>query len=144
MKPRGAKAKRDKNSILADVKNLLVILHPAIQRMPKIERMEGAPQEMKAACYNIIRHFTIANENPEVRLEHIRAMFGEYGVILATFDLCIQYGLLTESTQLRIATQLERIEEGIRKWRSATRSPKSQERQEVAEDPSGESVVSNN
>ena len=144
MKTRGAKAKRDKNSILADVKNLLVILHPATQRMPKIERMEGAPQEMKAACYNIIRHFTIANENPEVRLEHIRAMFGEYGVILATFDLCIQYGLLTESTQLRIATQLERIEEGIRKWRSATRSPKSQERQEVAEDPSEESVVSNN
>lgn len=144
MKTRGAKAKRDKDSILADVKNLLVILHPAIQRMPKIERMEGAPQEMKAACYNIIRHFTIANENPEVRLEHIRAMFGEYGVILATFDLCIQFGLLTESTQLRIATQLERIEEGIRKWRSATRSPKSQERQEVAEDPSEESVVSNN
>ena len=43
-KPRGNKAKNDKDSILADAKNLLYILHSAIQRMPKIERIEGAHQ----------------------------------------------------------------------------------------------------
>ena len=144
MKTRGAKAKRDKDSILADVKNLLLVLHPAIQQMPKIERIDGAPQDMKAACYNIIRHFTIAKENPEARIDHIRAMFGEFGVLLAAFDICIQFGLLTGSAQLKIAMQLERIEEGVRKWRNATRSPKSQERQEVAEDTFEESAVSNN
>ncbi|MBR2016487.1 MAG: hypothetical protein IKA00_04190 [Prevotella sp.] len=46
-KPRGNKAKNDKDSILADAKNLLYVLHPAIQRMPKIERIEGAPVEIK-------------------------------------------------------------------------------------------------
>ena len=56
-KPRGNKAKNDKDSILADAKNLLYILHPAIQRMPKIDRIEGAPVEMKRAVQNIIRHF---------------------------------------------------------------------------------------
>lgn len=95
--------------------------------MPKIERIEGAPQEMKAAAYNIIRHFDIAKECPEVRMEHIRAMFGEYGIILAAFDLCIQYGLFTDGDKLQISMLLEQIEEGIKKWRSATRSPNREE-----------------
>ena len=36
-RPRSNKSKNDKDSILADAKNLLFILYPAIQRMPKIE-----------------------------------------------------------------------------------------------------------
>ena len=63
-KPRGNKAKRDKDSILAEAKNLLFILYPAIQRMPKIERIEGAPVEMKRAAIGIIQSFTIAKECP--------------------------------------------------------------------------------
>ena len=129
--PRGNKAKNDKDSILADAKNLLYILHPAIQRMPKIERIEGAPVEMKRAVQNIIRHFSIAKECQEVRQEHIREMFGEFGILLANFELCIAQGLLTDSDKLRIAVQLERIEEGVRKWRNASRSLKRQEQQEV-------------
>ena len=76
---RGNKAKKDKGSILADVKNLLYVLHPAIQHMPKIERIEGAPQEMKRAAFDIIRHFQTAKECPEVRLEHIHEMIGGSG-----------------------------------------------------------------
>lgn len=131
MQARCNKAKNDKTSILADVKNLLVVLHPAIQRMPKIERIEGAPQEMKRACYGIIHHFTAAKECPEERLTEIKHMFGCFGELLAAFDLCISFGLLTDSDKLRIAIQLERIEEGVRKWRNATRSPCRQDRQEV-------------
>ena len=120
------KSKKDKGSILADVKNLLKVLHPALQNMPKIERIEGSPREMKLACYNMIRCFTIAYECPEVRLENIHK---------------IQYGLFTDSEKLNIAIQLERIEEGIKKWRNATRSPKSQEQQEVTDN--AELAVSN-
>ena len=132
-KPRGNKARNDKDSILADTKNLLYILYPAIQRMPKIERIEGAPVEMKKAALNIIRHFHIAKECQEVRMEHIREIFGDYGVLLSNFELCIAQGLLTDSDKLRIAIQLDRIEEGVRKWRNAARSLKRQEQQEVGQ-----------
>ena len=130
-KPRGHKAHNDKDSILADAKNLLYILYPAIQRMPKIERIEGAPVEMKKAAQNIIRHFSIAKECQEVRQERIREMFGEFGILLANFELCIVQGLLTDKDKLGIAMQLERIEEGVRKWRNAARSLKRQEQQTV-------------
>lgn len=130
--PRGNKARNDKSSILADAKNLLIVLLPAIQRMPKIERIEGAPQEMKRAAFDIIRHFQTAKECPEVRLEHIHEMIGAFGIILAAFDICIAQGLFTDRQKLAIAMQLERIEEGVRKWRNASRSQlKSQDRQQV-------------
>ena len=140
---RSNKAKKDKGSILADVKNLLYILHPAIQRMPKIERIEGAPAEMKRACYDLVRHFTVAMECSEVRIAYIRKMFADFGGILASFELAIQFGLFTDSDKLRIAMQLERIEKGIRKWRNASRSLRSQERQKVVDIGSEESAVSN-
>ena len=143
MQNRGNKAKKDKGSILADVKNLLYVLHPALQHMPKIDRIEGAPQQMKVACYDLVRHFSTAMECPEVRLGQIHRMFADFGVILAAFEICLQSGFFTDSERLRIAMQLERIEEGIRKWRNATRSPKSQERQEVAGNVSEELAVGN-
>ena len=119
---RGVKNHRD--SILADTKNLLYMLNPAIQRMPKLERIEGAPVEMKRAAHAIIRHFTVAKVCEEVRSEHIRAMIGEFGVLIANFELMLIRGLLTEKAQLVMATQIERIEEGIMKWRNAVRSAK--------------------
>ncbi len=130
-KPRGNKAHNDKSSILADVKNLLKILYPAIQGMPKIHRIEGAPVEMKNAAHQIIRNFCIARECQDVRTECIREMIGWYGVLLADFELMVTLGLLNEKNQLAIAMQLERIEEGVRRWRSATRSPKRQDQQQV-------------
>lgn len=131
--PRGNKAHNDKDSILADAKNLLYILHPVIQRMPKIDRIEGAPVEMKRAVQGIIRHFSIAKECQELRVEHIREIFGEFGILLANFELCVKQGLIADKDKLRIATQLERIEEGVRKWRNATRSLKRQEQQMVGQ-----------
>jgi hypothetical protein len=130
-KPRGHKAHNDKDSILADTKNLLYILYPIIQRMPKIERVEGAPVEMKRAAQGIVRHFSIAKECQEVRQEHIREIFGEFGILLANFELCVTHGFIADKDKLRIATQLERIEEGVRKWRNAARSLKRQEQQMV-------------
>ena len=131
-KPRGNKAKRDKDSILADTKNLLYILYGCIQRMPKIERIEGAPMEMKRAANGIIESFSIAKECHEVRLQEIHKMFGCYGRLLANFDLCIVQGLMTDSDKVRVATILERIDEGIKKWRNASRTLNRQEQQQVS------------
>jgi hypothetical protein len=131
-KPRGNKAKRDKDSILADAKNLLYVLYGCIQRMPKIERIEGAPMEMKRAVSGIVESFTVAKECPEVRLQEIHKMFGCYGRLLASFDLCIVQGLITDSDKVRIATILERIDEGIKKWRNASRTLNRQEQQQVS------------
>ena len=89
-KTRGNRARRDKDSILADTKNLLAVLYPAIQNMAKIERIEGSPVEIKRACREIIRHFSIAKECPEVRDEHIRQMIGEYGIL----QIVWQYGII--------------------------------------------------
>ena len=143
MKTRSNKAKRDKGAILADTKNLLGILHVALQHMPKIERIEGAPCEFKRACYDLIRHYNTAFGCPEVRLENIHRMFGDFGVMLASFDLCINCGFFTDTERLHIAEQLDKIEEGIEKWRNATRSPKSQEQQTVTEKKPAEVAVSN-
>lgn len=141
---RSNKAKRDKGAILADTKNLLGILHVALQHLPKIERIEGAPCEFKRACYDLIRHYNIAFDCPEVRLEYIHRMLGDLGVMLATFDICIRSGFFTDTERLHIAEQLDKIEEGAGKWRNATRSPKSQAQQTVTEEnKSAEVAVSN-
>ena len=69
-----AKARKDKDSILADTKNLLKILLPAIQRMPKIERHDGVAQEMKVAALSLVSHFTTAFNCPEVREQYIHLL----------------------------------------------------------------------
>lgn len=130
-KPRSNKARKDKDSILADTKNLLYVLYSCIQRMPKIERIEGAPMEMKRAATGIVSSFSIAKECPEVRLQEIHKMIGYYGSLLASFDLCIAYGLLTDKDKIQIAVLLERIEEGIKKWRNASRTLNRQEYHQV-------------
>lgn len=137
---RGNRAKRDKSSILADVKNLLVVLYPAIYDMPKIERMEGAPAQMKHSCMEMIKYFSIAKECPEVRTAYIQHMIGEFGILTATFEIAIETGLFTTNKKLAVANLLERIKEGIVKWRNATRS-KRQDQAEIIS-PSGETELS--
>ena len=88
--------------------------------------------EMKRAANGIIESFSIAKECPEVRLQEIHKMFGCYGRLLANFDLCIVQGLMTDSDKVRVATILERIDEGIKKWRNASRTLNRQEQQQVS------------
>ena len=127
------KASKDKDSILADVKELLKILIPAIQTMPKIERHDGAAQDMKRAAFDMIHHFTIAYNCPDVRELNIQQMFGDYGRLIACFEILLTQkantqpmgggvGLFTNRTKLDIARKLERIEAGIVKWHNALRS----------------------
>lgn len=116
MRGRGNKANRDKMSILADAKNLLEKFLPMIQRMPKIERMDGAPVMMKSAICGIIECYTVAYHCQEARKEYIQRMFGHYGLLIAAFDILIRQGLLVDSQKLAICESLDRIGEGVKKW----------------------------
>ena len=65
---RGNKAHRDAYiSILAEVKEMMRHLHPALQKMNKTERIDGAGAEMRRAAYAIIREYYIAYHCPETR-----------------------------------------------------------------------------
>lgn len=129
------KAANSKESILADVKELLKILDTAIKRMPKMYRQHGAAIRMEQAGYDIIHHFTVAYNCKEVRLYEIQQMFGAYGRMIAAFEILMyvkldtqkssdpqnvgQIGLFSDSCKLALARRMERIEEGISKWHNA-------------------------
>ena len=113
------KAKKDKDSILVDVKMLLKLYHPIFQRMPKIERIDGCAKELKNALYDMIRHFCIAYNCQEAKAENIRLMIGDFGMVMATFDLVRDFGIATNKELYLIAERLTRIEDGIRRWRSS-------------------------
>lgn len=113
------KTKRDKDSILVDVKKLLEIYHPVYQRMPKIERIDGCAKEFKNACYDMIRHFCIAYNCNDAKAENIRLMIGDFGVMMASFDLVRNFGIVTNRDLYLMAERLTRIEDGVSRWRNS-------------------------
>lgn len=116
------KAKRDKLSILASAKGFLSVLLPAMQKVPKIERMDGAVHEMKLSAFDIISHFTTAYNCPEARLENIQLMFGDYGRMLSCFEIANLQNVLTDNVKFELSIQLSKIEEGIVKWHNAVQT----------------------
>ena len=116
------KAHRDKDSILVDLKKLLQIYHPIYQRMPKIERIDGCAKEFKNACYDMIRHFNIAYNCNEVKAENIRLMIGDFGVMMACFDLVRSFGIASSQDLYLMAERLTRIEDGIGRWRNSLKA----------------------
>lgn len=85
-----------------------------------IQRREGAWSEMRKAALSLIRLFCKARSNAELRQMYIDDMIGEMGVIDAMFDECIQLGALTDKMKLQIARHMDRMDEGIKRWRNAT------------------------
>jgi len=69
-----------------------------------------------------------------VRIEHIQQMVGWYGHLQAAFEVACLLGVLKDGFKLQIAMRMERIEEGIMKWKNA----QSAQRQELDNAPSGE------
>lgn len=120
IKSRGNGAQNDKDSILVEAKNLLKTLHFLAPDITTLQRREGAYHEMKQAALNLIRLFCKARSNPELRQMYIDDMIGEMGVIDAMFDECIQLGALTDKMKLKIARHMDRMDEGIKRWRNAT------------------------
>jgi len=119
---RGNKANRDAFvSIPAEVKEMLRYVIPAVQQMPKIDRIDGAGAEMRKASFSIIREFYMAYyaRTPEKKAEHVLEMFGWYGHFIAAFEVAIRQGILKDGFKLPIAMRLERIEEGVKKWSSS-------------------------
>lgn len=60
-------------------------------------------------------------------------MIGDYGLLQASFDLCIVQGLMTDKDKVRIAMIMEQMDEGIKKWRNASRTLNRQEQQQVSQ-----------
>lgn len=136
------KAKNDKGSILIDVENLLDAFEPAFMRMPKIRRIHGAAVRMEDAAYDIIHYFTIAfemsNDEWEEKRRIVSQMLGAYGRMQSCFKRLMKVDLDTmkrsqaeskgeqclfsDSTKLTVALNMERIEEGIKKWRKSIKS----------------------
>lgn len=105
-----------KMQILVDAKKLLSYLLPALQRMPKIERIEGAGQEMKKASFAIISDFTVAYFCQEYRTHYLRKLFGDYALLQVSFEIALSQGIIEEKFKLPIAECMEKIDNGIRKW----------------------------
>lgn len=120
IKSRGNGAQNDKDSILVEAKNLLKTLHYLAPNVSTIQRREGAWSEMRKAALNLIRLFCKARSNTELRQMYIDDMIGEMGVIDAMFDECIQLGALADKMKLQIARHMDRMDEGIKRWRNAT------------------------
>lgn len=136
---RGNKAHRDAYvSIPAEAKEMLRHIIPAVQHMPKADRMDGAGAEMKRAAFAIIREFHMAYYavDPEAKARHISCLVGWYGHLQAAVEIACLQGVLKDTYKLPIAMRMERIEEGIMKWNNA----QSAQRQEPASAPSGTPV----
>lgn len=113
----GNRSSVSKESILADVKELIYHLVPVVQRMPKIDRIEGPGYELKRASYDIVELFYIAYHCEEERSLYIKKMIGAYGRLLVAFEMALRQGLVLESKKLVIAERIEKIEAGISRWR---------------------------
>ena len=129
MKTRGGKAHRNAFiDILAEVKQMLRHMHPCIQQMPKIERMDGAGAEMRRAAYAIIRCYYIAYRCQESRLRAIEELVGWYGHLETAFEQALLQGIVKEQFKLPIAERMERIEKGVLMWLQSQQSAQRQER----------------
>jgi len=138
----GNKAKNDKGSILVDIEALLDVFEPAFMRMPKIRRIHGAAVRMENAAYDIIHYFSIAyemsNSEADEKRYYVTRMLGAYGVMQSCFKRLMKVELDTmkssneeskgkmhlfsDTTKLAIARSMDRIEDGIVKWRKSIRN----------------------
>lgn len=136
------KARNDKGSILVDVENLLDVFEPAFMRIPKIRRIHGAAVRMEDAAYDIITYFTIAYEmtadEAVEKKRYISLMLGAFGRMQSCFkrlmkvDIDTQKSslpdvksmpcLFSDKTKFAIAISMDKIEEGIIKWRNSIKS----------------------
>lgn len=131
IKARGNGAQNDKDSILVEAKKLLAVLHAALPNIHKVHRQLSAYSHMVHAALTLIEEFHLAREYKEDRVLHQKRMIAQYAVISAMLEECDSLGYITKSDELKICQILDRMDEGIRRWKSATMSPKNQEREEV-------------
>ena len=135
-------AKTCKESILVDVKELLKLYDRVTIHLPRIRREHSAVKRFEDAAYNIIHNFSIAfemrnEEEKQMKRMYVERIIGSFGEMLAAFEILMdmragtqkvsdaeskgEMYLFSDSAKLQIARYLERIETGIKKWRSSIR-----------------------
>ena len=120
-----------KDSILADAKNLLYILHPAIPADAEDRTYRRCGRDERAV-QNIIRTSS-PKECPGGKARRHPRDVGEFGSCWQTFELCIAQGLLTDSDKLAYRRTVGTYRGRCRKWRNASRSLKRQEQSQVGQ-----------
>lgn len=114
---RGNKAHRDAFvSIQAETKEMLRHIIPAVQHMPKYDRVEGLGAELKNAVKGILIEYHIARHCPTNKEYHIEKMIGYFYLVMDMMELCCLFGIMRDEYKLPIAMRMERIEEGINIW----------------------------
>ena len=138
----GNKAKNSKESILCDAKELMKLYDRVTWHLTAACRAHGAVKRFEDAGYRIIHCCTIAmelrGEEEQIRKrEYVERILGAFGEMLAAFEILMEMRagtqkrsdaesvgamyLFSDSAKLEIARLLERIEEGVRKWRNSIR-----------------------
>lgn len=119
----GNKANRDAFiDIKVELTEFLMSLTSAIQRMPKIERIEGAGVQMKQAAWSMVRNYYMAWYCKENRQYYIEQMIGWYGQLQTSFEVAIRQGIIEDKFKLPLAMRMERMEAGVNKWYSSQSS----------------------
>ena len=138
----GNKAKNSKESILCDVKELLKYFDRVTWHLTDARRAHGAVKRFEDAGYRIIHCCTIAmelrGEDEQARKrEYVERILGSFGEMVAAFEILSDMRVMTQkrsdaesigaiflfsdTAKLEIARLLERIDEGVRKWRNSIR-----------------------
>ena len=105
---------------------MLRYIIPAVQHMPKVDRIDGVGAEMRRASWGILREFYMAYHCPESRDRHIEEIIGWYGILVSAIEIGCLQGILKDQFKLNIAMRMERIEEGILKWHNSIRQERGQ------------------
>ena len=113
----GNKARKSKDSIYADAVNLLIVYEPIFKKFSKIDRIDGVARDFKQAVWGIIKAYKLARECPDTAYSCVQEIFKNYGILDAGIEVMDSLGLLTNSSFFAIADRLDRIEEGVRKWK---------------------------
>ncbi len=157
------RAKNDKASIIVDAKNILLIFDPAFARMPKIRRHHGAAVRFEQAVYDLIDNFyqayVLSNRPQEIddKIRYTAAMIGAFGRMQTAFDLLMrtrmdnqktsnanavgEMYLLSDHVKLEIARSMEKMEEGISRWRTSLKSFRIMSDERSAQDARNSSAV---
>jgi len=92
-------------------------IYPVLQRFPKAEKF-CLCQEIKQACYRIIRNVMIANAVKRDRLRHLQEVDADLKLLLVLFGIAREQKYITQKKAMELQekiSELGRITGGLMK-----------------------------
>ncbi len=119
LKSRSNTAHNCKDSILVEAKGLLKTLHRCVHTIPNMYKKHSAFTLMMDSAVEVVKEFHLGREYKDDRVLHIKRMTAHYAVIVAMVEECDDLGCMPKNEIERICRHLDRMQEGIRKWKSS-------------------------